>query len=445
MPKRNQNSIDAAHPFAKDLECYLSRMFDGQHTDVWNKWSNFLLRDFDFTVCGEKTHLICSIPGIHKSQPLQQDVYDAKRTTETTIEHTMYCGFRRVHHLLRTKMKSDFFNAAKRRGNSRLSGGDFIEATCSSVSNYNYGLHGNLMKAFEGNDQLSWDRFRLFFPSQSQAKYMKKGGTSVLTCDQPSFAKNIKRTSFNPPLRGCETKRCDKVKCKSQAHKLCLVHKYRCPEKQRLAGRVGIGQHTKMLLRCSTKIGKTYGRGWLYAGSHNLSSSAWGQGCLEGKKNKSKAKDAVNDNYSNLNAKKSAAFVSSYLQQEIGVQDDEIVNCLAEGRKIIKKNPTKAILEEPIDMVAIQRESEAYQNTKSKQGTVNNSYAKPKKIGQPITTTDMEYITNRVNHYELGVLLIDVPIKNYETVIPWDRSTTEAMEAMRYDNSTEVPFGNWRH
>ena len=136
------------------------------------------------------------------------------------------------------------------------------------------------------------------------------------------------------------------------------MHKATCSAKQRYAGREGVVQHTKMLLRESTKAGETCGRGWIYAGSHNLSTSAWGSVDLLERGRKKKAKDAP---------------------------------------------------------------------------------SKDAKAKVPLVTK-----TNRVNHYELGVLLIDVLIKKYDSVIPWDRSTTEAMESMRYDNSKDEPFRHRR-
>jgi hypothetical protein len=46
--------------------------------------------------------------------------------------------------------------------------------------------------------------------------------------------------------------------------------------------------------------------------------------------------------------------------------------------------------------------------------------------------------TNRVNHWEIGIMLTDIQISDYKNVIPWDRDTN--MDALRYDNSKDEPF-----
>ena len=355
MPKRGRtlstsSNSSKPHSFANDLSKYLEKMFDNKHPHLYQKWQQYIVSEYDFNVCGNKTHLVCSMPGIHTSQPIKKDVYGSDIAPNVPL----MCGLRRVHHILRTKLPKHYFVPTNRNKSStknstsshsdsstRPGSGDSIEATCSSVSNYTYGIHGNLMKACEGWDGMGWDQLRFIFPSQQQAQTtMDRRGLGVLTCDGNSYKANTKITTNNPPMRGCE-KNCMKTKCginKTQECKVCLIHKYQNNKEQCRAGRQGIVQHTKMLLRESTRQGETYGKGWIYAGSHNLSTSAWGSVDLLERK---KPKEGVNK-------------------------------------------------------------------------------------------------TNRVNHWEIGIMLTDIQISDYKNVIPWDRDTN--MDALRYDNSKDKPF-----
>jgi hypothetical protein len=239
----------------------------------------------------------------------------------------MMCGLRRLHYLLRSKIPKGFFQPRKKR--NETGSGDAIEGTSSSV-NYNWGLHASLMTACQGHDDLNWDRFRLFYLTKDQAHSVHRAGLQVLTCSAKSYAQKT-------PLRGCE-QNCALEKCKTQPHKSCLLYKYVNNAAQRRAGRAKVVQHAKMLLRCSTKPGKNQGRGWIYAGSHNLSGSAWGACSL--------SKDT---------------------------------------------------------------------KTEQKEG----------------------FKRNRVNHWEMGILLTDVAINDYENVVPWDRSS---FDNTRYDIAMDVPY-----
>ena len=150
--------------------------------------------------------------------------------------------------------------------------------------------------------------------------------------DKKSFSKKW-------PLRGCE------IPCENPKHnhtsdcRPCLCHEF-IPCKAQLE-RITLPQHTKMFLRESTLPGPFCGRGWIYAGSANLSGSAWG--------NMKKLKDKVE---------------------------------------------------------------------------------------------------NRVNHYELGVLLTDVVISKFDAIIPWERRKFpggRGVDSHRYDRSTsQEPWGEKR-
>ena len=166
-------------------------------------------------------------------------------------------------------------------------GGDSIEGICSSISTYGWGLHPNLMAACEGHDSLSWSRFKFLYLSHQQAHSVHSAGLQMLTFSENSYSRNA-HGKTNPPLRGCDSN-CTNKKCGGgkQPCKPCLLYKLVCCAPQRQAGRSKVVQHTKMLIRCSTKEGDTKGRGWIYAGSHNLSSSAWGSASLtQGKSTK---------------------------------------------------------------------------------------------------------------------------------------------------------------
>ena len=311
-------------------------MFDGKHGAAEAEWTRAVLHEFDFSVVGNHCHLVCSAPGIHWSQALRADTVAATGVAgESSHGDPEMYGLRRLHYLLRTKMRPGFFTATPRAtmkntgGGSRAAGtavtGDAVEAACSSVSNYTYGLHPNVMQACQGHDELDWSRLRLFYPSTRRACQLTR--TDPLGCDQASFA-------AKSPLRGCEPGCTRQHRCRP-----CLLHELTaCPAQHPARSRVV--QHTKMLLRESTKEGATKGRGWIYAGSHNLSTSAWGSA-----------------------------------------------------------NLTK--------------------DTKAEQAS-----------GQK---------RNRVNHYELGVLLTDVRISDYARVVPWDRSGD--VERWRYRlGRGDVPF-----
>jgi hypothetical protein len=305
-------------------------MFDGTHVTIWNRWKNYILHEFDFSVIGQNTHLVVSIPGIHYSQPLLCDG-NTERSTKK-YDATMN-GLRRLHYLLRSKMAENYFKKSTSRKCSKTSesDGDAIEGISSSIS-YDWGLHSNLMTALQGHDALNWGKLKLSYLTQEQSHaIVHRSCLSFLHCSQRSY-------SVGFPLRGCE-QNCSRSKCQNQACKPCLMYKYVNNAHQRNVGRSNYVQHTKMLLRASTKEGSTNGYGWIYAGSHNLSSSAWGSG-----------------------------------------------------------NLTKSTKKE---------QSEKYKR-------------------------------NRINHYELGILLTNVEIQQYEKVIPWDRHSLNS--STQYDTTKDVPY-----
>ena len=181
------------------------------------------------------------------------------------------------------------------------------------------------MKAFEGRDHLGWEDMRLFYPSQSRTIFGNKN-LKLPPFRLPGYVQNLlfDRNSFKVkfPLRGCE-KPCTNPKHQNDNQcRPCLLHEFVPCEAQR-PGRVSMPQHAKIFLRESTIDGPHRGRGWIYAGSHNLSGSAWGTSVNPGR--------------------------------------------------------------------------------------------------------------NRVNHFELGVLVTDVPIAKYDRVIPWERRTYQ-MDTLRYQN-----------
>ena len=55
-----------------------------------------------------------------------------------------------------------------------------------------------------------------------------------------------------------------------------------------------------------------------------------------------------------------------------------------------------------------------------------------------------QQVKNRINSFELGILLTDVVISKYDAIIPWERRSfpfARGMESLRYDaNAGEVPW-----
>ena len=65
MPKRGRtlstsSNSSKPHSFANDLSKYLEKMFDNKHPHLYQKWQQYIVSEYDFNVCGNKTHLVCS-------------------------------------------------------------------------------------------------------------------------------------------------------------------------------------------------------------------------------------------------------------------------------------------------------------------------------------------------------------------------------------------------
>lgn len=71
------------------------------------------------------------------------------------------------------------------------------------------------------------------------------------------------------PLRGC-SKSC----AEKHSHHECILHELEPPLDQQ--ERACIVHHSKLMLREAKSGPNSCGLGWIYAGSHNLSGSAWG-------------------------------------------------------------------------------------------------------------------------------------------------------------------------
>ena len=339
---------DSAHPFAVSLARLLRHMFGKENASSLNMWLKAILEEYDFSICGDNIHLISSVPGVHQGPPFTADLQRNWDTNSSSSDSQIRYGIRRLHFLLKQSFPPGFFRKSSKpsaisnklsssrdnhnTGNNPTpisrSQADSVEGICSSISMYHWGLHGSLMKAFEGNDNLDWDKLKIFYPS---AERVCRGKFSLPPFKQPSFINSgifFSRKSFAKkfPLRGCDNP-CSKHNNKSNCRP-CLLHEFMPCRAQ--MGRATLPQHTKMFLREST-VDKYRGRGWIFVGSHNLSTSAWGSA-----------------------------------------------------------NLTK------------------------------------------------RQVRNRINSYELGILLVDVVISDFDAIIPWERRHfpfPKGMESLRYDTS----------
>lgn len=252
MPRKNAGSPNS-HPFASSLSEFLKVMLQRNHSER-NFWMNHIAENYDFSVCGDKVDLIASVPGVHESRPLGSDVYQACATGGS--EANMF-GLRKVRRVLRAKMDSEFFVSRDKQGNQ----GDEIQVMVSSVASIHWSLALSLVNAFEGHDSVSLKNFKVIFPSNARRSRPLLDGDGV---SQPPL-------SLGLSVLGCHG---DNFRPNMPVKREGLLYEYFSCRAQR-ATRAHRAQHTKMFVRESTRA-KNQGKGWIYVGSANLSSSAWG-------------------------------------------------------------------------------------------------------------------------------------------------------------------------
>ncbi len=160
---------------------------------------------------------------------------------------------------------------------------DRVEMQVSSVSCYTFDFHNAMRHATSGgygHGELSVDDVCLVHPSTQRVEGRTEyNGEMPMACyaytDEQSWKGKSRPVG---PLRGClqdcsdahdRRKREGLVK-----HCPCLIFELAPSDPNRAL----MTQHSKIMLRESTVVGPNHGRGWIYAGSHNLSMSAWG-GC----------------------------------------------------------------------------------------------------------------------------------------------------------------------
>ena len=267
IPRANHKNGTASsdkstsHPFACSLATYLEMMFCDYEGSNGRVWIDYILYDFDFSICGDDVSLIASIPSKRVTCPLSSDTYIQNRAAAYDPEQQNMFGLRSIHRILKQKFPRGFFRGST--GNKTENRADYIEVSVSSISNYGFSLHSSVMKAFSGHDRLDWDKLRIFFPSERRTRLSRIEGRMV-----PRLSKALHlaflsgKQTLNPtwPIR-----------------RYRLLHEYLSCIAQRQTREMRV-QHTKMYLRESTVEGLSKGLGWIYVGSANLSYSALGSG-----------------------------------------------------------------------------------------------------------------------------------------------------------------------